>query len=228
MRPGENCGRQRTQTQSRSGEAGPDGIARSIVILLKCLGYDVDDHVFADRFGEHTKRMLREGATEQVVIAVGRDQYGGYQALDLPDDGHGLQPGKTGKVHVHEGKMDFVILDDVDGLLATLGEERAEALRLEDIAKRLSNIGVIVSDEYRVGLDQQAWKPDSHQVDHVGNSSFVRSHPGRSCRDFSRPPESRISYQANAIGYLYATFGPNRRYGDLLISIDRSNSLQDL
>src|SRR5271157_4726383 len=105
----------------------------------------------------------------------------------------GLKPGKTGKVHVHERNMDLMVLDDVDGLLATLGEESTKALRLEDIAKRLTGIRVIVSDQYRVALDRKHGnRTHTWSITSATRVSFLVSEA--ILPRLSRPLESRISH----------------------------------
>ena len=89
--------------------------------------------------------------------------------------------------------MDLVILDDVDGLFATLGEESAKALRLEDIAKRLTGIRVIISDEYRVGLDRKHGnRTHTWSITSTTRVSFLVSEA--ILPRLFRPLESRISY----------------------------------
>ena len=64
------------------------------------------------------------------------------------------RPESFGQVHVHQGEVDVVALDDVDRLLAALGQERPIAGRLEDVAERLPRGGVVVGDEDRIGAIQ--------------------------------------------------------------------------
>ena len=91
--------------------------------------------------------MGGEGLAEQVVVAIGRDQDHRDDALDLPDDVDRLQPRELRQVHVHQGEMDVLILDDVDRLLAALGQEGVETCRLEDLAERLACDGIVVGDQ---------------------------------------------------------------------------------
>src|SRR6516164_4969981 len=47
---------------------------RSVVVFLDRLVDDVDDHVLADRLGQHAERMLGERPAHQVLVLIGRDQ----------------------------------------------------------------------------------------------------------------------------------------------------------
>ena len=57
------------------------------------------------------------------------------------------RPVKLGQVHVHQGEMDILALDDVDRLLAALGQEGPIPHGLENLAEGLANRRVVVGDQ---------------------------------------------------------------------------------
>ncbi len=63
-----------------------------------------------------------------------------------------LQPSEPGHVHIKQGEVDRLVLHDLDGLFAVLGEHGTKALGLDDFAECLADPAIVVGDKDRVLL----------------------------------------------------------------------------
>ena len=88
----------------------------------------------------------------------------GRTPFDLAEDRHCFKAGQTGEMHIHQGEVDIVLLDDVDRLFAAFGEQGAISRRLKDVTKRLPNSGIVVGDQYRVGMVESHASDDLRQL----------------------------------------------------------------
>jgi hypothetical protein len=84
---------------------------------------------------------------------VGGNQDGGQESVELSDELERLESRKPRHVHVEEGEMDRLVLDDFDGLLAVGRENGTKALFLDDFTERFTHSAIIVGDEDRIWLN---------------------------------------------------------------------------
>ncbi len=90
-----------------------------------------------------------------------RDQDRGQKPFDSANNLHRFKSGHFWQMHVHQGEMNVLMLDDIDRLLTAFGEEGVKPLGLKDLAQRFPGERVVVGDQQRKRAVERHHKPIS-------------------------------------------------------------------